>query len=184
MSGMGPSILVVADNWSERALIAATLAEAGFSPVAAPDDDTARSAICRGRFAAAVLAVAAEEAVELLRDLRGADPNPPCLVILDPGEMRLVGEDDTTTVVKRPFDSRQLLGCLFELVLREPDTSGAARHAHVAEMGIAAAQLSCLYNRRTIAAAAGANRLAQDLTNQIGHMQTRYRGLAAVLGAA
>ena len=56
------------------------------------------------------------------------------------------------------------------------------RHGNAAELGIAAARLACLCNRRTVAAAAGAARLAQDLTRQIGEMRTTYRSLTGAPG--
>jgi DNA-binding NtrC family response regulator len=179
MAGKGPSILVVADSWNERVLIAATLREAGFAAVAAAEPEAAIAASRRDLFAAAVIAVAEDDDVALVRELRCWQPGLPALLVLDAAAMDLV-DDDCATIVKRPFDARQLLGCVFELVLRDDETQGAAlRHSHAAELGIAAARLACLRNRRTIAAAAGASRLAQDLTRQIGDMRSTYRGLAA-----
>ena len=70
-----------------------------------------------------------------------------------------------------------------ELVLREDDVAAPMpRHGNAAELGIAAARLACLCNRRTVAAAAGAARLAQDLTRQIGETRTMYRRLTGAPG--
>jgi hypothetical protein len=90
-------------------------------------------------------------------------------------------DDDCATLIRRPFDPRQLLGCMFALVLREDEQPGAAGCGHAAaEFGIAAAKLVCLQNRRIAAAAAGASRLAQDLTRQISETAALHRGLAVV----
>jgi hypothetical protein len=45
-------------------------------------------------------------------------------------------------------------------------------------MIIAAAGIACLYNRHAMASAAGATRLAQELTHRIGEMQTSCREFA------
>jgi hypothetical protein len=63
-------------------------------------------------------------------------------------------------------------------VLRDGGLSDR-QHGHVAELGIAAAQLACLHHRRTVATASGCGRLAQDLTHQIGQVSNVFRDLAA-----
>jgi DNA-binding response OmpR family regulator len=177
MADNGPKILVVAGDGDERLLIAAMLCEAGFAVVAATAEPDAMAALRHGRFAAAVIALAPDNGVALVRTVRQAQPGLPALLVLEPAAMRLIDED-CATIVKRPFDPRRLLGCVFELVLRddEPHDSRLG-HIHAAELGIAAARLACLCNRRAIAAAAGASRLAQELTRQIGDLRTIHGGL-------
>ena len=179
MAGKGPSILVVADGWNERLLIAATLREAGFTALVAAEG---RDAMARqlDHVAAAVIALPEDDGVALIRELRQDRPSLPALLVIDRAAMQALDED-CATLVRRPFDPRQLLGCVFELVLREDEADGAVRHSHAAERGIAAARLACLCSRRATAAANGANRLAQDLTRQIGDMRATYRGLAVAL---
>jgi DNA-binding response OmpR family regulator len=178
MTESGPSILVLDSDRDERMLIASVLREAGFAVIAAADDCGASAAMSRQRFAAAVIALPEGEEIELLRQVRRRQPDLKALVVVDPAALRLVDEG-CGTVVKRPFDPRQLLGCVFELVLRE--NASAPPHPHAAELGITAAKLACLQNRRTAAAAAGAGRLAQDLTRQIGEATATHRGLAAAI---
>ena len=86
-------------------------------------------------------------------------------------------------MVARPFDARQLLGRVFELVLRDGEDK-TPRHSHAAEFGIAAAKLACLDSRRSAAAAAGAQGLARDLTRQIGDTMASRRSLAAAIAPA
>jgi len=98
---------------------------------------------------------------------------------IDPDQHRLLIHG----LVKRPLDPRRLLGCVVELVLREDDVAAPVpRHSTAAELGIAAARLACLYNRHSVAAAAGAARLAHDLKRQIGEVRSTCHGLAGAAG--
>ncbi len=179
MSEIGPSILVVDDDRDERRLIVSLLREAGFD-VAAMAPDGASAALDERQFAAAVIALPDGDGVAFLRRARRRHAGLKGLIVIDPAAMRLV-DDDCGTLVKRPFDPRQLLGCVFALALREDEQGAAAGHGHVAaEFGIAAAKLVCLHNRRIAAAAAGAGRLAQELTRQISETAALHRGLAVV----
>jgi DNA-binding NtrC family response regulator len=181
MAGSRPNVLVVAADGRERARISSTISDAGFAVIAAAEPYGALEALRREHFAAAVLAPQSEEGGEWLRQARYRQPGLPALLVLAPAALHLVDEDDTT-IVKRPFDVRQLLGCVFELVLADSGP-GNGRHSHAAELGIAAAQLACLHYRRTVAAAAGRGGLAQDLTRQIGQAHNAFRGLVVAGGA-
>jgi DNA-binding response OmpR family regulator len=176
MTQSGPRILVVDDEWDERMQIASVLREAGFEVVAAAQDCGA-SAMADQRFAAAVIALPGDGGLEFLRAARRWQPGVKALIVVEPAALRLVDED-CGTLVKRPFDPRELLGCVFALVLRDDEHGAALGYGH-AELGIAAAKLACLNNRRDAAAAVGAELLAQDLTRQIGELTAMHRGLAA-----
>lgn len=179
MPGSTPSILVVDSDWDECATIASVLRQAGFAVVAAADRG-ARTALDRERFAAAVIGLPDGKAVEFMRQARLRQPDLKVLLVVDVAAMEFV-DQDRLTLVRRPFDPRELLGCLFELVLRHDADAADPHHGHAAEFGIAAAKLACLYNRRATAAASGARRLTQDLTRQIGETQTAHSGLAAAM---
>jgi DNA-binding response OmpR family regulator len=199
MAGIGPNILVVAGDDRERARIAAPISEAGFAVIAAAEPCGALEALRRQRFAAAVLAPQTDEGDDWLHQVRHRQPGIPAVLVLSSAALHLIDEEEDATIVKRPFDPRQLLGCVFELVLRDGGSVGAdvgagvsgsgsgsgnGRHSRAAELGIAAAQLACLHYRRTAAAAAGRGWLAQDLTRQIGRARSAVRGLAALGSAA
>src|SRR6478672_943859 len=174
MAGKGPNILIIAADRHERVLIASTLREAGFTALTA---DTGRcGAVSRRQpVAAAVVALAEVEALAALAELRELQPGLPVVLVVDPAARAV--EQDCTVLVKRPLDPRRLLGCVVELVLREDDVAASTpRHGTAAELGIAAARLACLCNRHSVAAAAGAARLAQDLTRQIGELRSTCRG--------
>jgi DNA-binding NtrC family response regulator len=174
-----PTILVVVDDWDERAVIASVLREVGFGVVAAAHDRGARAAMTRQGFAAAVIALRDSDAVGFLRHARRWQPGLKALIVIEPTATQFVDADDDT-LVPRPFDPRRLLGYVLELVLNEDERGVALHHSHAAEFAIAAAKLACLASRRAAAAAAGANRLAHDLTRQIGEASTLHQGLAII----
>jgi DNA-binding response OmpR family regulator len=171
----GPRILVVNDEWDERMMIASVLREAGFEVVATTQDGGVSTATSGGSFAAAVIALPDDDGVEFLRRARRRQPGLKALLVVEPAALRLA-EEDCATLVKRPFDPRELLGCVFAVVLREDEQQAAPTHCHVAEFGIAAARLACLHNRRDAAAAVGAHHLALELTRQISESTAARSG--------
>lgn len=177
MIASGPSILVVDDDAEEGASIVSLLREAGFGVMAEDAADGALTALDEQHFAAVVVALRHGEGLSFLEQARRRQPGLKALVVIEPAFMRLVTED-CATLVKRPFDPRQLLGCVFALVLREEEQGCSQGHTE-AEFGIAAAKLVCLQNRRVAAAAAGASRLAQELMRQIGETAAMQRRLSA-----
>src|ERR1051326_3649419 len=99
----GPQILVVADDWDERGMIASVLAEAGFAVAALPPESAA-AAISGKRFAATVIALPGEEGIEFLRQVRRRQMGARSLLVVEPEALRLVDDDECATIVKRPFD--------------------------------------------------------------------------------
>ena len=179
VSALKAAIPLRIKKWDERKLIASVLREAGFDVVAAAPESVA-AATDGACFAAAVVALPGADGSELLPRLRRRQPGLKALLVVEPEALRLVDED-CAILVKRPFDLRELLGCVFALVLREDEHGPVAKHGHAAEFGIAAAKLVCLQNRRVAAAAAGAHRLAQELAHQIGETAALSCGLATVM---
>jgi DNA-binding NtrC family response regulator len=174
MTGIGPNILVVASDGHERAHIVATLGDAGFAVIAASGVSGALAALARDDCAVAVLAPQADD-IALFRAAQRWRPALPVVLVLPPAARRIADTGDVT-IVRRPFDPRQILGCVFELVLREGPPA-VRQHSRAAEFGIAAAQLACLDSRRTLAAAAGRDCLERRLTRQIGRVREACRGL-------
>ena len=147
MAGERPTILVVDDDWDERVAIAAVLRDAGFVVVSAAHGQGAQAALTREPFAAAVIALPEEDGVEFQRHLRRHQPGLRALIVIEPAATRFV-DAGSDTLLARPFDPGHLLGCVFELVLREAEEK-TPYHSHAAEFGIAAARLACLDSRRT-----------------------------------
>jgi len=185
MAGERPTILVVGDDRGERAAIAAVLRDAGFAVVAPSHDRGARAAIIHKRFAAAVIALPEADGVAFQRHARRQQPGLKAVIVIEPTATGFVDRNDDTLLV-RPFDARQLLGCVFELVCEDGERT--PHHSRAAELGIAAAKLACLDSRRTTASAAGAQDLAHDLARQIRQTRAMHRRLAiggpAIIGAA
>ena len=166
MAQGGPSILVVDSDRNECTLLVSLMCEAGFAVTGVSGEAAAMDALAETSFAAAVIAVADGGAVALLRRARRQQPGLKALLIVEPETLRRL-DIDSAVLIKHPFDSRQLLGCVFALVLREDEQDPAPAHRHAAEFGIAAAKLVCLQNRHIAATAAGAHRLAKELAQQI-----------------
>jgi len=181
MAGKRPFILVIDGDREERMPIAALLRRAGFAVIATATERGATAAMRRRRFAAVVIAPPDGSDLGWVRRVCGRQPEAKAVLLAGPATMPLADADyDYGTLVKRPCDPRQLLGCVFEAMLRDADEQRAApRHHYDAELTIATAKLACLANRQAVAAATGASRLARDLSRQIGELQTTCRRLAA-----
>lgn len=184
MAGSKPSILVVADQSDERALIVSVLGEAGFVTVAAADRRGATVALRRERFAAILVALAGAAGSELVEAARRLQRRVPVLLLQEPTALPVAGDGDAV-MVNRPLDPRLMLECVFEAVLRDAGRGRPARrHGAAAESGIAAAKLACLYQRHAVACAAGARRLAHDLARQIGETRALRHDLSTAAGGA
>jgi CheY-like chemotaxis protein len=197
MAGNRPSVLVVASEPDERALIVAVLRGAGFATATAAATTAGRrgapAALRCARFAAAVIALRHDRGVALLRAVQRAQPGLPALLVLAPDAVPLAGEGGTAkcpgnydAIVARPLEPRHLLDRVFELVLGDHgdgrrDEPGPGEDA---EYGIAAAKLACLHQRHASAAAAGVSPLMHDLARQIGETRAVYQGFATAMAAA
>jgi DNA-binding response OmpR family regulator len=118
MAGKGPNILVLDADRDERAAIVALLRQAGFGVVAAAAERGATAALQRARFAAAVIAPPSGHAIEWVRQLRSRQADLRTLLVAEAAVLPLIGAD-YGTFVRRPYDPRQILGCVLELVLRD-----------------------------------------------------------------
>jgi CheY-like chemotaxis protein len=176
MASNRPSILVVASDDDERTRTVSMLRSAGFIAVAASAAGDVFAALHRGRFAAAVIALPEDHGIELTRRARRRQPELPMLLVLDPDALSYV-DYEVEAVVRRPFDAWQLLGRVFDLVLR--DGGDGTPHKHSAEYGIAAAKRACLYKRLACAAASGMGDITEDLSKQISETETLQRGVDA-----
>src|SRR5437868_3949097 len=118
MEQSGPNILVVDDDRDERGLIAAVLREAGFDVVVTAPEIGATAAMNGKCFAAIVIALPGCDGIEFLREARRRQGAIKALLVVEPEALHLASEG-CVTLVKRPFDLRELLGCVFALVLHE-----------------------------------------------------------------
>ena len=154
MADLRPTVLVLVDDRDERQSIAAVLSEAGFAVIGAADPPDALVALHRVPVAAAVVALPLPEARRFLHQARRGQPGLKALSLVAPAAMRFADDEEAGSVVLRPCDSRELLGCVFELVLRE-ENDPAPHHRRAAELAIAAARLACLHSQQDRAREAG-----------------------------
>ena len=181
MTGTTPAILVVNADAIDRAAVAAALREAGFAVAAVGTRAEAGTAVRRDDFAAAVIAIPPQDRAEFSDfDEWGV----PTVILANAGALPL-SVDTAPRVVLRPYEPRQVLAQIVELVTAEESESEPipAHDRQAAELAITAARLACLHRRQATATAAGKNLLAQDLTRQIGEIQALQCGLVAAAPA-
>ncbi len=186
MAGKTPGVLVVANERDERARIVSLLCGVGFAAVAVAEERQALSALRRGDFAIAVIALPPDRGIELMRKLRRRQPGLPMLLALEPDALPPWDQDHgraCATFVTRPFDLQHLLGRVLELVVRDNQGGAAPPRNHTAEYGIAAAKLLCLYSRLASAASNGALPLAHDLSKEIDYTMTVRDHLGVGMGS-
>ncbi|HVH77138.1 MAG TPA: response regulator [Stellaceae bacterium] len=131
MSPVGRRILVVEDNERVRGVIEETLAEEGFAVTAVADAAAALAALGQEDFALAVMEVSLPgplDGIAAARRARLLHPPLKCLFTarFPPGSVW--DNPDTDDFIARPFDRRELLGCVFEL-LQRGDFEGRAAAA-------------------------------------------------------
>jgi DNA-binding response OmpR family regulator len=144
MVGVGPSILVIDDGGQERrCAVAALLRQAGFTPIAAADADAATAQLECNRFAAAVIALSGRGGIDLAARMRRQQVDLRALIVIEPSAMTLDELDSGDALVRSPFEPRELLGCLFELVLRPHRRENAVHLRDAAGYGVPVAKLAC-----------------------------------------
>lgn len=121
MGPVGRSILVVENDERVRAIIEQTLSEEGFAVTAVGDGASALKALEREDFALAVMEVSLPGAIDGIAAARRARAMRPALRCLftarfPPGSVW--DNPDSDDFIARPFDRRELLGCVFELLHR------------------------------------------------------------------
>lgn len=116
-------VLVIDDNEERRRLVAGLLGEEGFAVTAVADGFSAVRLAAEQRFALALVAMALPGALDGAKTVRQLRARQPQLKALFLGEAAQwlgcpVGERDD--FIAAPFRRRDLLGCVFELLQREP----------------------------------------------------------------
>lgn len=123
----GQEILVVDDNSERRERIARILADEGFTVTAAAEGLTALRAAGARRFSLTIAAVRLPGSVDgptTVRHARARQPWLKALYTVDVGAPPERRDPDTDDFIAAPFERRELLGCVFELLQR-----GGARGA-------------------------------------------------------
>jgi DNA-binding response OmpR family regulator len=133
MSPVGRSILVVEGDERVRAIIEKTLSEEGFAVTAVADGAAALAAVEAADYALAVIEVGLPGAIDGLAAASRARTLRPALRCLFTARFPPSSVWDNPEVddfIGRPFERRELLGCVFELLqrgaARAEDATGAA----------------------------------------------------------
>jgi len=121
-----PRVLVVDNDDEVRDLIGSLLTDAGFAVSAAPTFPTALDLLKKDAFDVIVTEVVLPDGlsgVELVRCARASQPALRTLFISErTGPYVVVDQPDRDDFVGIPFRNRELLGCVWELMLRDlPD---------------------------------------------------------------
>jgi DNA-binding response OmpR family regulator len=117
----GQEILVVDDDRRRRESIARILADEGFAVTSAAEGLSALRAAGTKRFVLAIAAVRLPGTVDgptTLRQARARQPWLKALYIDEYGALPARGNPDTDDFIAAPFERRELLGCVFELLQR------------------------------------------------------------------
>ena len=118
----GKRILVVDDDTQRRQLSERVLIEEGFAVTAVPEGFSAIRAAQNGRFALAITAVGLPGMLDGLTTMRQLRARQPWLKALFTGEAACrpqCPDSNCDDFIPSPFDRRDLIGGVFELLQRE-----------------------------------------------------------------
>ena len=126
----GKRILVIDDDARRRELCERVLIEEGFAVTAVPEGFSAIRAAQSGRFALAIAAVGLPGMLDGLTTMRQLRARQPWLKALFTGEVACrpqCPDHDCDDFIASPFDRRDLIGGVFELLQREVAHAGPDR---------------------------------------------------------
>ncbi|HZT88362.1 MAG TPA: response regulator [Stellaceae bacterium] len=128
----GKRILVVDNEASRRALVERILGEEGFEVVAAAEGLTALRTLQRKRFSLIVAALdlpGTLDGLATVRQARARQPGLRALFTADFVPRKRCDDPELDDFIAFPFHRRELLGCVFELLQRNPasDVADLAR---------------------------------------------------------
>lgn len=123
----GQDILVVSDDPAERDYVAELLGTEGFAVTEAAEGLAAVRAAGAKRFSLIVAAVRLPGSLDGPATVRQVRARQPWLkALFTERELRMQrGNPDTDDVIAAPFERREFLGCVFELLQRDADRRAA-----------------------------------------------------------
>jgi DNA-binding response OmpR family regulator len=125
-------ILVVDSDETARALIAQTLVHQGFAVAAVADGNAALHQIETKPFAVVIAEIRLPgtlDGLATVRQARALQPRLKCLFTSRFAPSPRWCSDELDEFIAKPFDPRELLGCVFELIERDAaPQSAAAEH--------------------------------------------------------
>ena len=141
----GKKILVIDSQAQRRQAIERMLAEEGFSVTTVAEGFSAIRAVADSRFALAVVShdlPGTLDGLATLRQIRARQPWLRALFIGDLGRRPRRLDADRDDFIGVPFQRRELIGCVFELLQREP------LFGRIAPWPVEAGRPSCRLYRR------------------------------------
>jgi two-component system OmpR family response regulator len=150
MEHFPPRVLVLEDDEQVRDIVTEMLSEAGIQVDAAADGLTALEKIDRTEFDLIIADIQLPGEVDGLETIRCARARYPFLrSLFISGKGRSALEDpEADDFIKKPFSSRELLGCVWEVLLRDPPRRPAGHTKRCADRWVAAAKVDCLRRQR------------------------------------
>jgi DNA-binding response OmpR family regulator len=147
-----PRVLVLEDDDQVRSVVTETLSDHGMRVDTAGDGLTALEKIDAGDFDLIIADVRLPGGLDGLDTVRCARAHHPCLrSLFISGKVMLTLEDpEADAFVVKPFNCQELLGCVWELLLREVPQRHRRDTRRMAERAVAVAKVDCLRNKRSL----------------------------------
>jgi len=146
VAGRSPRILIVEDEATIRDLLEALLSQEGFVVESAPNGLSALALLEQRPFALMVTDVVLPGELDCVATVRYARARHPELKSLFiSGRLGPVCDDsEQDDFVSKPFHARELLGCIWELLLRDTPKHRVNDPQRAAELAILEAKINCL----------------------------------------
>ncbi|MBV9861498.1 MAG: response regulator [Alphaproteobacteria bacterium] len=170
MAPIGPGVLVVCAEDEARERMMQVLDDAGLRVGTARYGRAALAQLQRRVFELAIIDVSVPGIAEnddFIRQVRARCPDLKILFLARTTERLMLKDRDREDVLVKPFSGRELLGCVFELLLRESEREGGVERRYAAEFGLSGAKLECLRQRRATAISGGDAELTRELERDI-----------------
>jgi two-component system OmpR family response regulator len=148
MSHFPPRVLVLDDDKQVRDIVTEVLRDAGIQVDCAADGLTAIDKIDDADFDLIIADIGLPGKVDGVETVRCARARHPELrsLFISGSHMPVTEDPDADEFVQKPFRCSELLGCVWELLLRDPPPDAPSRK-RVAERCVAAAKVDCLRRR-------------------------------------
>jgi DNA-binding response OmpR family regulator len=140
-------VLVLEDNKNLRQTVMEMLSRQGLAADAASDGFTALKMLDADEFDLIVAEVRLPGGIsglDTVRDARARHPRLRSLFISGGRGPPMVNDPRSDDFVSKPFDSRELLGCVWALLTRDLSQEHMPGSARAAEKGVRAAKVACL----------------------------------------
>jgi two-component system response regulator MprA len=152
MQQLPPRVLVLEDDDQVRSVVTETLRGHGMRVDTAGDGLTALEKIDAGDFDLIIADVRLPGGLDGLDTVRCARARHPCLrsLFISGKVMPTLEDPEADAFVMKPFVCQELLGCVWELLLREVPQRHWCDRRRMAERAIAVGKVDCLRKKRSL----------------------------------